>query len=80
MRCIEIFLYKQYFYVPKTELHFYEGRRIERMVVMGTNMKGVIKNMDQGTQGEGEVNDMNRMAVMGPIMNMDQGTQGEGEE
>ena len=51
MRCI--FLYKQYFYVPKTELHFYEGRRIGRMVVMGANMKGVIKNMAQGTQGEG---------------------------
>ena len=30
-----------------------EVKDMNRMVVMGANMKGVIKNMAQGTQGEG---------------------------
>ena len=36
---------------------------MNKMIVMGANMKGVIKNKAKGTQGEGEVKDMNRMIV-----------------
>ena len=36
---------------------------MNRMGIMGANMKGVIMNMAKGTQGEGEVKDMNRMIV-----------------
>ena len=34
---------------------------MNRMAVKGAKLNGIIKNMDQGTQGEGEVKDMNRM-------------------
>ena len=54
LRCILIFLDKQYFYVPKNELHFYEWRGIERMAVKAAYMKGIIKNVDKCAQGEEE--------------------------
>ena len=40
-----------------------ELKDMNRMGIMGANMKGVIMNMAKGTQGEGEVKDMNRMIV-----------------
>ena len=54
---------------------------MNRMVVVGANMKGVYKNMAEDTQGEGEVKDTNKMVVMGAnmkevIKNMAEGTQG----
>ena len=67
LRCIKIFLDKQYFYVPKNELHFNEWRGIERMVVKAAYMKGIFKNVEKCAQGEEENKDMKGTNMKGII-------------